>query len=35
MSEEDRKAVEKDMEEYERDFSKLSEIKKCPKCGAS
>jgi len=34
MSENDevKRQIEKDMQEHERDFSKLSEIKKCPRC---
>jgi hypothetical protein len=31
--EEVKRLVEKEMEEYERDFSKLSGIEQCPKCG--
>jgi hypothetical protein len=32
-NEEVQKQIEREMEERERDFSKLSEIKKYPKCG--
>jgi hypothetical protein len=31
--EEVKRLIEKEMEERERDFSKLSGIKKCPRCG--
>ena len=33
MNKEEQRQIEREMEERERDFSRLSEIKKCPKCG--
>jgi len=33
MNDDEQRQIEREMEERERDFCKLSEIKKCPKCG--
>jgi NAD-dependent SIR2 family protein deacetylase len=33
MNEEEQRQIERETEERERDFSRLSEIKNCPKCG--